>query len=73
MAIECNIEARGKFLRLVLGSLSIIGSIPLVLLTVVYGVLDPMVGWALISMLGLAEHWGFSKVGLGFASLEVWV
>jgi len=74
MAIECNIEARGKFLRLVLGSLSIIGSIPLVLLTVVYGVLDPMVGWALIGMswaggaLGIFEGWsGFCVArGLGF-------
>ncbi len=74
MALECNIEARGKFFRLVLGAFSLIGSIPIILLTAVYGVIDPIIGWSLIGMawaggaLGIFEGWsGFCIArGLGF-------
>ena len=73
MALECNIEARGKFVRLVFGAFAIIGSFPILALTL-YGVIDPQIGWLLIIVawtgggLGIFEGWsGFCIArGLGF-------
>ena len=73
MALECNLEARGKFVRLVLGAFAIIGSLPIVMLTV-FGAIDVRIGWSLIGIawtggaLGIFEGWsGFCIArGLGF-------
>ena len=73
MALECNIEARGKFVRLVFGAFAIIRSLPVVALTL-YGVVDTRIGWSLAVMawagggLCIFEGWsGFCVArGLGF-------
>ncbi len=73
MALECNIEARGKFVRLVFGAFAIIGSLPILAL-IMYGVIDTRIGWLLVVMawaggaLGIFEGWsGFCIArGLGF-------
>ena len=73
MALECNIEARGKFVRLVFGAFAIIGSMPVIALTL-YGLIDAKIGWFLIGVawagggLGIFEGWsGFCVArGLGF-------
>ena len=61
MALECNIEARGKFVRLVFGAFAIIGSMPVIALTL-YGLIDAKIGLFLI---GVAWAGG----GLGILSL----
>jgi hypothetical protein len=47
MALECNIDAAGKYVRLLLGISTIIVSIPLVLITV-FGVIDQTLGLVVI-------------------------
>ena len=60
--LECNIGARGKFVRLVLGFFGLIGSIPFIFMTS-YGVIDFNVGIILIAglvgggALGIFEGW----------------
>ncbi len=73
MALECNIEARGKFVRLVFGAFAIIGSFPIIALTL-YGLIDVHIGLLLTGVawaggaLGIFEGWsGFCIArGLGF-------
>ena len=62
MALECNIDAAGKYVRLLLGISAIISSIPVVILTM-FGVLDQTIGLALISCM-----WA----GGSFAIFEGW-
>tara|TARA_B100000214_G_C23624714_1_gene471190 strand:+ start:151 stop:381 length:231 start_codon:yes stop_codon:yes gene_type:complete len=60
--LECNIGARGKFVRLVLGFFGLIGSIPFIFMTS-YGVIDHNLGMILIAglvgggALGIFEGW----------------
>ncbi len=60
--LECNIGARGKFVRLVLGIFGLIGSIPFILMTS-YGVIDYNLGMILTAglvgggALGIFEGW----------------
>lgn len=60
--LECNIGARGKFVRLVLGFFGLIGSIPFIFMTS-YGVIDNNLGMLIIAgligggSLGIFEGW----------------
>jgi hypothetical protein len=51
MALECNIDAAGKYVRLLLGISTIIVSIPLVLITV-FGVIDQTLGLVVLHVGG---------------------
>ena len=62
MAFECNIDAAGKYVRLMLGISAIIFSTPVVIATM-FGVLDQSIGLALISCM-----WA----GGSFAIFEGW-
>ena len=62
MALECNIDAAGKYVRLLLGISTIIVSMPLVLITV-FGVIDQTLGLVVISCM-----WA----GGSFAIFEGW-
>ena len=62
MSMECNIDAAGKYVRLLLGISTIIFSTPVVIATM-FGVLDQSIGLALISCM-----WA----GGSFAIFEGW-
>ncbi len=62
MALECNIDAAGKYVRLMLGISTIIFSIPVVMLTM-FGKMDQTIGFAIISCMWL---------GGSFAIFEGW-
>ena len=62
MSLECNIDAAGKYVRLLLGIATLIVSMPFFLLTM-FGVIDQTIGLVII---------GCMWAGGGFTIFEGW-
>ncbi|MDP7002479.1 MAG: hypothetical protein QF911_02760 [Candidatus Thalassarchaeaceae archaeon] len=67
--MECNIDARGQYVRMMLGIFAIIGALPFVLVTV-YGVLDPLIGWTVVAGLVAAGAFGIFEGWSGWCIIR---